>query len=250
MENSTNDYHISFFKPTTPQAKANRNMVLWLVSIWFVAIFGFQLLLRLIEEPTPEPIYTAFTQSWEQINKPQVSPEDYQVLGQASLSVLGKIFVTAEEKAILQNTLAYSVHSLTDASQQAELAQKLQAFDELKASIDDIHNPSYQAGKRELSMALAPLLGLDQLDVRSELLPIELSAQNIEELTEETKAQLPLIMKKYLIHNQSFLTDFKFLGFPFHYFYTAVFLLILFVGLCLIYCVRTDRMNARLNIAD
>ena len=43
------------------------------------------------------------------------------------------------------------------------------------------------------------------------------------------------IMKLYMTHNQSFLTDSKVIGFPFHYFYTAVFLLILFVILCIVY---------------
>lgn len=46
MDDSSNDYRISFFKPTTPQARTNRNMVVWLVLIWFIAIFGFQTMLR------------------------------------------------------------------------------------------------------------------------------------------------------------------------------------------------------------
>ena len=57
MDHSSKNYHISFFKPTTPQAIANRNMVIWLVLIWFIAIFGFQILLRVLERPTPEPSY-------------------------------------------------------------------------------------------------------------------------------------------------------------------------------------------------
>lgn len=48
-------------------------------------------------------------------------------------------------------------------------------------------------------------------------------------------ARLPEIMKLYLTHNQSILTHSKFMRFPFHYFYTAVFLLILFIILCIVY---------------
>ena len=65
MDDSSQDYHISFFKPTTPQATANRNLVIWLVLIWFVAIFGFHILLRIVEEPTPEPAYLTFQNAWE-----------------------------------------------------------------------------------------------------------------------------------------------------------------------------------------
>lgn len=57
-------------------------------------------------------------------------------------------------------------------------------------------------------------------------------------------------MKLYMTHNQSVLTNAKFLGFPFHYFYTAVFLLILFVFLCWLYCVITDRVNIKLGLEE
>lgn len=61
---------------------------------------------------------------------------------------------------------------------------------------------------------------------------------------------LPAAMELYLTHNRSGLTDTRFLGFPFHYWYTAQFLLILFIGLCLIYARATDKMNKRLGIED
>ena len=61
---------------------------------------------------------------------------------------------------------------------------------------------------------------------------------------------LPGAMEKYLIHNRSFLTDSSFLGFPLHYFYTAQFLLILFIVLCLIYAKAVDKKNTRLGIEE
>jgi putative solute:sodium symporter small subunit len=72
----------------------------------------------------------------------------------------------------------------------------------------------------------------------------------MESFEDSERAQLTGIMGLYLIHNRSALTDAKFLGFPFHYFYTAVFLLILFVGLCWLYCVRTDMYNKKYGIED
>jgi hypothetical protein len=89
-DNSSNGYHISFFKPTTPQAKANRNMVVWLVSIWFIAIFGFQILLKLIEKPTPEPAYLSYQESWKNISNGNSSEIDFSEFAQAILMVLGK----------------------------------------------------------------------------------------------------------------------------------------------------------------
>jgi putative solute:sodium symporter small subunit len=57
-------------------------------------------------------------------------------------------------------------------------------------------------------------------------------------------------MEKHLTHNRSVLTDTKFLGFPFHYFYTAVFLLVLFVGLCLVYCRLMDDLSAKYGMEE
>jgi putative solute:sodium symporter small subunit len=62
--------------------------------------------------------------------------------------------------------------------------------------------------------------------------------------------EIPNIMKLYLVHNQNFFTDFEFIGFPFHYWYTAQFLLILFVVLCLIYAVVIDRSNVKHDFVE
>lgn len=250
MENTSNDYHISFFKPTTKQALANRNRVVWLVLIWFVAIFGFHIVLKVIEKPTPEPVYTEFQEAWINITGKQHARADYQKLGQATLSVLGKIFITPDERTVLAETLGWSAYMLTPDSLRAQMLNDLGEYTSLKSSISDISNPDYIAQKKVYINTFAPLLGLSKNDARTAILPVELVSDNIESLSAENKAALPAIMEKYLIHNQSVLTDLTFLGFPFHYFYSAVFLLVLFIALCWIYCKLTDRMNAKLEIAD
>ena len=118
------------------------------------------------------------------------------------------------------------------------------------ASITSISNEEYILLKTAISNNLSSTLDLSPYDVRRKMIPFGIQSEGVEMITEETKNSLPGVMEKYLIHNQSVLTDLRFLGFPFHYFYTAVFLLILFVGLCWIYCVRTDAMNKKLEIAD
>lgn len=250
MESSSNDYRISFFKPTTPQATANRNMVVWLVLIWFVAIFGFQILLRLIEKPTPEPDYIAFQNVWEDVQQSSATDNDLQTFGKSVLSVLGKVNITIEERNILDDALSWTVFKLYPEPLTTELVAQVEEFKEIQASITSISDPAYIEAKKSLSADISPKLSLPMADIRSKILPLELTSDNMNELTNNTKEQLPAIMEKYLVHNQSFLTEARFLGFPFHYFYTAVFLLILFVGLCWLYCVKTDQLNAKFNIVD
>ncbi len=250
MDKTTNDYHISFFKPTTPQARSNRNIVIWLVLIWLVAVFGFHFLLRIVEKPTPEKDYLTFQNVWQQVKEGEATDVEMMKFGKSTLTVLGKIMLSDTDKPVLNNAISYSVYQLTPDSLKEELVVMIREFEEKRKSISNISNPDYIEAKKSLSNKLSPLLNLNSTDVRSKILPLELRSDGIEALTAESKLQLPLVMKKYMVHNQSFLTDFKFLGFPFHYFYTAVFLLILFVGLCWLYCVFTDRVNAKLEIID
>jgi len=248
MSKTPNDYHISFFKPTTPQAVANRNMVVWLVLIWFVAIFGFHFLLWLIEEPTPEPAFTTFEKVWPKVEAGTANVQEMQEFGQSTLSVLGKMAIAAEDKVALDNAMSWTLFQLS--SDKELLIDQIMDFEKLKDGISELSDPAYIAAKKQLTDDLSPLLNISSLDVRSKILPLELASVDIEIMAEATRINLPTVMKKYLVHNQSFLTDFKFLGFPFHYFYTAIFLLVLFVGLCWLYCVRTDQLNAKMDIID
>jgi putative solute:sodium symporter small subunit len=250
MEDTNKDYHISFFKPSTPHAKANRNMVVLLVLIWFVAIFGFHFLLRIIEKPTPEPAYIAFEKAWQKMEAGSATPDDVQAFGQSTLTVLCKVAIQSDDKPHLINGLSWSLYELTTDSMRESVLSDISKFEVIKADIDNITDPDYVNAKKALASQLGVILNISNQDVRSTILPLEVSSASASELKEETKKEISSVMKKYLIHNQSFLTDTRFLGFPFHYFYTAVFLLILFVGLCWLYCVRTDQLNAKFNIQD
>ena len=61
-------------------------------------------------------------------------------------------------------------------------------------------------------------------------------------------SEIPAIMSRNLIHNQSILTDTIILGFPFHYFYSALFLLVLFVTICVVYCRAIDKVMAKYEL--
>ena len=248
MDPSQNDYHISFFKPTTESARHNRNMVVQLVLIWAVAIFGFQILLKILEKPVPEPAFKLFETSWQAIEAGTPTVADYQGAGQAVLSVLGKIAVQPDDKLLLEKCLSSLAYHISD--QKEELKSAISDFEERAAVITDISDEAYVAKKNELIPVLAELFALNEFDVRSKIAPLEVKSALMESFEDSGRDQIMGTMRLYLIHNRSVLTDAKFLGFPFHYFYTAVFLLILFVGLCWLYCVRTDMYNKKYGVED
>lgn len=250
METNSNEYHISFFRPTTEQARLNRNLVIKFVLIWAVAIFGFQILLKVVEKPTPEQTYITYQGVWANVQSENATETELKEFANSSLSVLGKIFLSPSDKESLNNALSWSVYQLSDSVGKELLIQKVANFEELRNNIETIQDKNYIAAKVELMNLVAPILGLEDTDARKKLLPLELVSSQMKSFTVINKEAIPVVMAKYLIHNQSFLTDFIFLGFPFHYFYTAVFLLILFVFLCWLYCYRTDKMNKRLNLED
>ena len=104
---------------------------------------------------------------------------------------------------------------------------KGQQYMDLKFRIQD-------ASATLISM-LEPYTGYETTSLEAPILSASLKKDYPASLTEPSFNRLPDVMRLYLTHNQSVLTDTKFLGFPFHYFYTAVFLLVLFVVLCIVY---------------
>jgi putative solute:sodium symporter small subunit len=250
MEPNTQDYRMSFFKPTNKRTKANRNMVLWLVLIWAIAIFGFQIALRVLEKPTPEPILNSYNSLKENVYQGTATTEQYQEFTLVPLQVLCKVFISPDERAQLQTLLNWSFFKTLDTEQSLELEKEIKSFEKTEEVTTDILDADYQKAKANLITLAAPILGLSETDIRAKILPLELSSEYQKNISQEQTAQIETILNKYLIHNESVLTRTKILGFPFHYFYTAVFLLILFVLLCLLYCISADRLNKKYQIED
>lgn len=251
MEEKIESYDFSFFKPTTRLAKFNRNITLSLVSVWAIGIFGFHILLKIVEKPTPEDSYIAYESVWNKISNGTASPADEKVFISSALSVLGKLSVNDNDKVALENVMSQFVIKLVPDSLKINFSEKINAFTAVKNdSLTRLSDKDYIETKNLLADFASGFLGIKSYSVHAKLLPFILSNSSIRAFNEEDISKVPAIMAKYLIHNQSFLTDFKLLGFPFHYFYTAVFLLILFVGLCWLYCYRTDKTLIKLNVTE
>ena len=225
-------------------------MVVQLVLIWAVAIFGFQILLKILGKPTPEPAFTQYETSWNNIKSGSVTIADLQKTSHAALSVLGKVAIDPQHRLALDNAVSWMAFQLADSEQKGTLVAALNKFQGVAEATELITDANYVAEKNKLITILEDVLNLQPLDVRAKIAPLEVKASLLESFDSENRILFEEAMGLYLIHNRSVLTDLKFLGFPFHYFYTAVFLLILFVGLCLLYCVRTDLFNKKYGIED
>jgi len=222
-------YEVNFFKPLSDHAKANRNLISTLAIIWAIAVFGFHFLLIWITTPTPEQTLSDFNSVWPQVVEDNSATiESKQIFAKSMLMVLGKnIAVKDNHKAVLKESLSWSVYSMQP----------------------DSVKPLYKSEPNNAAASIG--LSSEGFDkIMKDLLPSSLVKVENASLSDESKQALPEIMKLYLVHNQSFLTDFKFLGFPFHYWYTAQFLLILFVLLCLYYAVSIDRMNEEYEFVE
>ncbi|MFH1729144.1 MAG: sodium/substrate symporter small subunit [Pseudomonadota bacterium] len=219
MSEQNQDVRISFFRPTTDRAKANTRMIIIMVLIWAFAIFGFQILLKVIEKPVQEKTLVAFNSVWSSVESGQATVADQQVFIKSLIAVMGKS-IKKEHKETLSKVLSYELYKL-----------------------DPSLNPKD-------SVALAQALNLKQDSLEVKLLPFFIITNVSKELCQESMSAVPSIMNLYLTHYQSFLTDTRFLGFPFHYWYTAEFLLILFVALCFIYCKATDKINKKYSAHD
>jgi putative solute:sodium symporter small subunit len=250
MESEKNDYHISIFKPTTDSARRNRNLVLQFVLIWAVAIFGFQILLKILEKPTPEPAYTVYETNWDDIQAGNMEVTNLQNVSQSALSVLGKIAIDPGHRQALDNAVSWMAYNIADSIQKQRLIVVVKEFEDIASVTVNVTDDAYVGKKNQLIPVLREIFNLHPNDVRGKIAPLEVKSLLMESFDADNRKIFEQAMGFYLIHNRSVLTDTKFLGFPFHYFYTAVFLLILFVGLCWLYCVRTDMFNKKYGIED
>lgn len=245
----TEKYRISFFKPTTQQAVYNRNLIVKLFIMWAVAIFGFQILLKILEKPVPEEALISFNTAWDKIESEGASASDYKAAGRSMVQVMGKINLLPDDYIALKDGVGWAL-AMVYPDQDIEVLQKhVSQLNVLKDEITSLRDENYLETKNIIISKAAPALGMDTGTLLAQLLAIGLD-DDMQNILEASRSRIPDIMALYLTHNRSVLTDTIFLGFPFHYFYTAVFLLAFFIGLCWIYCYRTDKLHAKLNFLE
>lgn len=230
----SDQYNVNFFKPLSDHAKANKKLIITLFTIWAVGVFGFQIALMVLNEPTPEPTYAAFESVWPAVVDDAAAPVTMkQDFSRTVLAVLGKnIAVKEPHKAVLKEALSWAVYSLSPDSLKSVFQQ-------------DPNETTHRIAAANIGLAET---GMDKL--MRDLLPLSLVKVENDRISADCKSALPGIMELYLVHNQNIFTKIRFLGFPFHYWYTAQFLLIMFVLLCLVYALVTDKMNEKFNFVE
>jgi len=244
-------YNFSLFTPRNTHGKKNRNVIFSMLAIWAVAVFGFQFLLRLVEKPTPEKSLLMFESTWPSGTSSELKSVDYKTILNSLVLVRGKNIVLPADQKVLSEAISCTFFTLVPDSIRNLIIEDITEIKSLKTKLIESKDKEYLdlkmiIGDRNKTIASLGELysGFEKGSLESTILTSTLQDKFPDSLTDDSFKGLPGIMKLYLTHNQSFLTDTKFLGFPFHYFYTAVFLLILFVSLCIVYNVLIEwRLN-------
>ncbi|MHC1703235.1 MAG: hypothetical protein AB9846_04945 [Tenuifilaceae bacterium] len=229
-----------------------------MITIWAVAVFGFQILLLIFQKPTPEKSFIAYESVWEKVKSGSATADENKTFAASVAAVLGKSTVKKENKEILVIALSWNIYSSIDSSKKEILIKNVLDFKSSaeslgKSTTDDGYlqaKESLDNSKKEILNQITETYGFVPNSLEANIIAFNLSGADIQQLSENVVTSLPQVMKLYLVHNQSFLTDTKFLGFPFHYFYTGEFLLIFFVLLSLLYSKRIEHLQKKLNIVE
>ena len=212
-------YDINFFKPAKGIAQDSNRTITVFIIIWFIAVFGFQFLLIATNKMTPEKTLLTFNELWPKVQAGEATRSELQEFSKSLLMVLGKNIVLAQEDKVLLK----------------------EAF-------------SISAGKLTANQSLDPEAVADALALKTEpfgQIMIELLPHSLVQPGSSTySSALPAVMEKFCTHPQGPLTNLKFMGFPFHYWYTAQFLLIFFVLLCLLYAHRIEKLYLKHNFIE
>jgi len=218
-------YNVNFFKPSTPFLKANIRAIVIGLVIWGVATYGFQVLLYVMETPTPEAVYVAFQQAAPKVADGSATAEEKAAVANTYLALLGKSAANLKNEPLKVAFTSTVYDLLTDAEKTTLMTVAAQAATDKKVNVDFINTA----------------LGITNNKAMMAAVPYGLTAITPDTLAVTDPALTPL-MDKFFVHNQSVLTDTIVLGFPFHYLYTALFLLTLFVVICLVYCQVIDKL--------
>jgi len=239
---SSDQYNFSLFRPRNLHGRKNRNVILTMLLIWAVAVFGFQFLLKGIEKPTPEKALSLFESTWPAAVTGQLMSADYKTFLQALVMVKGKSTLKPGDQEVLSDAISCAAFTVVPDSVRNLMISHIRDLDSLRSALTGATDQEFleiktMIGSNHISLATISELysGFKPGSLEASIFTGSLHTEYPESLGDPTFSALPEIMKFYLTHNQSKLTDTRFLGFPFHYFYTAVFLLILFVALCIIY---------------
>lgn len=227
-------YDFNFFKPSSEYAKANTRLIGIVVLIWAIAVFGFQFLLKSIEKPVPEAQLATFEQVWPDAVRKTATQKQLRDLSEIYLNLIGR-HISLRSNDDFKLAFTSTVYDLIPESERLSFVALTQKdLSERKALLDDTEAK----------------IGLEKDGILAQVLPYALVPYKGQKVDASTLEAIPGIMQKYLVHNRSVLTDSKILGFPFHYFYTAVFLLTLFVVLCLVYCRLIDNIVVKYGMED
>jgi len=244
---SPDQFNFSLFTPRNLHGRKNRNVILSMLAIWAIAVFGFQFLLRAVEKPTPEKALTMFESTWPAASSTDIKSVDYKTFLNSLILVRGKNIVKAEDQEVLSAAISYVMFNIVPDSLKPMMISSVTEIRSLKGQLAGAKDQEYLDLKikiaeknKNITSIGEQYSGFKSGSLESSILISSLQEQYPSSLGDDSFATLPGLMKLYLTHNQSFLTDTKFLGFPFHYFYTAVFLLILFVALCIVYNIMIE----------
>ncbi|MBF0199329.1 MAG: DUF4212 domain-containing protein [Planctomycetes bacterium] len=219
------DFNTNFFSPKSPFARDNSRLISIMLVVWFVAIFGFQGLLKIMETPTPEPIHQQYEKVWSEAK----NGGNIELAG-ISLNLMAR-YIPLRSNETLQKYITSALAANMSAGLKAE-------YTAAQATLAEGTKIT-----AELQSKLADALKLPAGDIRADVISTAMLPLAALSISEDNITELPKIMDKHLIHNRSVLTDTQFLGFPFHYGYTAVFLLVLFVVICIVYCLVFDKIS-------
>lgn len=234
MSHKRSKYDFSFFKPRSDYGRANVKLITSIIIVWFLAVFGFHILMKAIEKPVPEAQLVRFEEVWPNIVDRSATPQELRDAANAHLNLLARhVALRSDETFKL---------SFTSLANRALPKKQRAAF--LKLTRKDLE------ARKEGAPKFAKHLGLEKDSMLAQVLPYGLVSYNGKRLSPEAMDAIPPMMQKYMTHYRSAITDAKFLGFPFPYFYTAVLLLIIFIGLCIMYCKIFDKMAIEHGVED
>jgi hypothetical protein len=183
-EQNVSNYNFSLFRPLNSYNKRNRNIIITTLAIWAVAVFGFQVLLRAIEKPTPEQSLLAFHSVVDKVHGGTADAAEMQVYMQSLALVGSKLSLKDDAKEAIVRAFSAGIYEMLDETEGEAMSAAITNLSETREKMgkaDKGEFLQYQqklaAIKADINAMVSARVGYESTDLFAALVPYLINAQ-------------------------------------------------------------------------
>jgi hypothetical protein len=157
---ATSDYHFNLFQPFTEHGRKIRNLILTMLAVWAVCVFGFQVLLKVVEKPTPEVSLNRFDAAYASLEQGRSDQSTVREFLHSQILAAGKNVIKPADREVLVSGINLAFRMLIPDSVREPMLAKLPEMITMKEKLTKAKDQEYLDLKTGISRIQSDLMTL------------------------------------------------------------------------------------------